>query len=270
MGKGYAGGVRRGLDTSKRVLFLVLILFAISAPDFLMNQTVAAAQITSRSVQISTAQPGATANYTIQFTPAQTTGIQGVIAKACIAANGTCTAPAGISLNTGTLGTVTGFSAGGAFARDTTTGTCGSDATRFCLDRASSGTETLAAHSFIITAATNQNATNCGSAANCTFFINITTYTSNALSTSIDTGVAASATTALFTVNAQVLETLSFCVGSSSVNDLTTALGTCSTITGNSLNLGVLTSSVINISPNSNVSGDGKTAVAEDVYKRQV
>src|SRR6185312_509577 len=100
---------------------------------------------------------------------------------------------------------------------------------------------------------------------NCTFFIRITTFSDAAFSTQVDAGVVASSTTQLFTVNAAIQEVLSFCIGSTTIDDAdTTTPATCGTITGTSLDLGVLDSSHVNISPVTAINhGDGNNAMAE-------
>ena len=80
----------------------------------------------------------------------------------------------------------------------------------------------------------------------------------------VDTGTVASSTTSLITVSAQVSEQLTFCIGSTTIDNATTAAGTCSAISGNSLSLGNLSSSNVNVSPvGSGSGGDSKNAIAE-------
>jgi hypothetical protein len=80
----------------------------------------------------------------------------------------------------------------------------------------------------------------------------------------VDSGTTASSTTQLFTVNAQVEEALSFCIGATAINDATTAVPLCSSITGTSLNLGVLSPSSVNVSPvSSTFGGDNNNGLAE-------
>jgi hypothetical protein len=157
---------------------------------------------------------------------------------------------------------VSGFGGAGTFAKDTTSTGCNT-ASVWCMKRTGAGTESLAAHSFTITGATNQDATNCSAAPNCTFFERITTYSDN-YTTSIDSGTTASSTTQLFTVNAEIEEELSFCIGNTTVNDATSVVPNCTTISGTSLNLGVLGSANINISPVASTNGgDGNNGLAE-------
>src|SRR6185312_2312853 len=93
-------------------------------------------------------------------------------------------------------------------------------------------------------------ATNCSGAANCTFFVRITTFSDTAYATKIDAGTVASSTTQAFTVNAAIQEVLSFCIGATAIDDAdTTTPPLCSSITGTSLSLGVLDATHVNVSP---------------------
>lgn len=80
----------------------------------------------------------------------------------------------------------------------------------------------------------------------------------------VDYGVVASAVVQTLTVSASVAEVLNFCVGATTVNDATTSVaGDCSGVAGTSLNLGVLDSSRVNISPVSGTNGgDSNNGVA--------
>jgi hypothetical protein len=260
----YPTTIRGLIAPFRRALLVLLALTVATVPILVLNETVSAAQITDRSLQISSARAGATANYTFSFIPAQTTPIQSIQVLSCTTALGACTTPpSGISLGgSGTLGTVTGFGGSGTFAKDTTSTGC-TGASVWCMKRTSPGTESLAAHTFTITGATNQDATNCSAAPNCTFFERITTYSDN-YTTSIDSGTTASSTTQLFTVNAEIEEELSFCIGNTAVNDATSVVPNCTTISGTSLNLGVLGSADINISPVATTNGgDNNNGLAE-------
>jgi hypothetical protein len=262
----YPTTIRGLIAPFRRALLVLLALTVATVPILVLNQTASAAEITNRSLLISSGQPSASATYTFSFYPAQTTGIQSVQVTPCTSAYLTScgTTPAGISLGgSGSLGTVSGFSSGGSFAKDTTSTGCTS-ATVWCMKRTGVGTEsTSTQHIFTITGATNQNSTNCSSAPNCTFFARITTYSDN-YTTSIDSGITASSTTQGFTVNALIQEQLSFCIGATAIDNATSTVSTCAAITGTSLNLGTLNSTDVSVSPvASGNGGDANNGLAE-------
>jgi hypothetical protein len=110
---------------------------------------------------------------------------------------------------------------------------------------ASSGSQTV-----VFTSVTNPNAayiTSNGGA----FYVRMTTYQNANWTSAIDTGTVAAAVVQTLQVNAQVAESLTFCVGSTTIDsDSTgTVASDCSAVAGSSVNLGVLDSSKINITP---------------------
>lgn len=258
--------IRQAFQRMNRVILLALATATAVAPVMILNQTATAAQVTARSVTLSSAQAGGTTNMTFAFTPTVTTQIQSIKFNSCTTALGTCTAPTAINLSGGTI--TQGGTWGGAtsFTKDTATAGCTTVDT-LCVKRTDTTVQTLVNHTIIDTGATNQNATNCAAAANCTFFIRMVTYSDNAYTTSVDSGTMAGATTQLFTVNAAIQEVLSFCVGATTVNDSnTTTPPLCASVSGVSLNLGTLSSSLVNVSPvvsGGTTNGDGNNGIAE-------
>ncbi len=77
-------------------------------------------------------------------------------------------------------------------------------------------------------------------------------------------GAVAQSTSQTLTVNARVQEILSFCVGSTLIDDTTTSVAAdCSAVTGTSVDLGVVSNSAVNVTPVAATSGgDLKNAVA--------
>lgn len=77
-------------------------------------------------------------------------------------------------------------------------------------------------------------------------------------------GSVAQSTSQTLTVNARVQEILSFCVGSTLIDDATTSIAAdCSGVSGTSVDLGVVSSGAINVTPVSATNGgDLKNAVA--------
>jgi hypothetical protein len=248
---------------AKRTVTLVLITSMVAGPILLLSQTATAAQVTTRSLAISNPQAGATANYVVTYNPGSTTQVESLRLSACTTPLGTCTVPTGISISTGTL-TTSGFQGATAFTQDTTATGC-TTAGVLCAKRTDTTAQTVAtAHVLTDTGVTNQNSTNCSSAANCTFFIRIATFSDNAYTTAVDSGVVASSTTQLFTINAAIQEQLAFCIGNTSVNDATTTVPTCPSITGTSVNLGTLSSTAVSVTPvTTTYNGDANNGLAE-------
>ena len=263
--------VREGLVRMKRVTLLTVAVIIAAVPVMLLNQTASAIQVTSRSVLISSAQASATATYTFTFTPGSTTQVQSMIFQACTSALGACTAPTGINLSGGAI--TKGGTWGGAtnFTKDTTTNpTVGTPAVNctsvsiLCLTRTDTTVQTLVAHSIIDTGAVNQNSSNCGSAANCTFFVRVFSYSDTAYTTAVDSGTVAGSTTQLFTVNAAIQEQLTFCIGATTIDIATSAPPACASISGTSLNLGNLDGTHTNVSPvGAGPGGDSNNGIGE-------
>src|SRR5579884_2241495 len=256
--------IRQVYARLERIVYLSLAVTAAAAPIILLNQTASAAQITNRSLLISNGQAGGTSNYTFTFTPGSTSQIQSIKFQSCTTALGTCTAPSGINLSGGTVGQ-SGFQGAASFSKDTATSGC-TTVDVLCITRTDATSQTLTAHVITDTGATNQNSANCSGNANCTFFIRVTTFSDTAYTTSVDNGTVASSTTQLLTVSAAVEEQLSFCIGSTTIDDSnTTTPPACSGISGTSLNLGILDSTHTNVSPvpSGSLNGDGNNGIAE-------
>jgi hypothetical protein len=249
-----------------RLASLVMAMVVLTGSGFWLSGTVTAQQITNRSLAMNNAQAGETANYTFTFTPASTSQIQSMKFTACTTPLGSCTAPTGIDISAGTASTGS-FQGTQSFIQDTTTGSCTS-ASVLCIKRSSADTtaQTLTARTVTDTGVTNQDSTNCSAAPNCTFFIRMVTYSAINFTGAVDDGTVAGSTTQLFTVNATIQEALTFCIGSTTINDATTAPPPCASVTGTSLNLGTLQPTNISISPVTNAGngkGDDNNAIAE-------
>jgi hypothetical protein len=255
--------IKQSWAALQRTVLLVTATLLVLGPVFALSQTASAAQVTTRSVAISNSQASATANYVTTFTPASTSTIQSFKLQACTTALGTCTAPSGISISTGTL-TSSGFQGATTFTKDTSTVGC-TAVTILCAKRTDATAQTLTAHVLTDTGVTNQDGTNCSGNANCTFFLQLTTYSDNAYATQVDYGTVAGSTSQVLSVNAAIQEQLAFCIGATAVNDATTTPGTCASIAGTSVNLGVLSNSAVSVSPVTvaNYNGNADNGVAE-------
>jgi len=206
--------------------------FVIAGVTIVQAVPVSAAQLTSRSVTVSSSAPSETGvTYTFNFDTADTTPVQSVNIDFCTTASGTCT-PAGTGVPSGLTttgaaisGTPSGLGTGGSWTGVFTTNG------RLRISNASSaGTAGTASVAF--SGITNP------STANSTYYMRVTTYSDAAYTTPIDTGTVAASTANQITVSASVDETLTFCTGTSGITT-----SSCSGATGTSVNLGTLTPS---------------------------
>jgi hypothetical protein len=257
---------RQYFNRTYRAVALVLFLIAVIIPATLSNKIYAANQLTTRSLTISTASnagANATASYVFSFKPGSTgasTAVNGLQFLACTTAIGTCTVPTGFSWASATYGSQVNWGDNAtAFAKDATgLNDCIASASVLCAKRTGAATNETNTTAHTITFNAVQNPT----AANGTFFIRITTYNLNTYTVGsiLDTGTVASSTVQTLTINASVQETLSFCVGATTIDDATTSVGVnCTAISGSSVNLGTLDSTVVSTTPVSAGTGGSAT-----------
>jgi hypothetical protein len=232
---------------AKKSLYLfVASIMVFSFASLLFNKDVQAAQLTSRSLTLSTAVPSnASATYTFGFSLATAGAVQGLQFEFCDDALGTCDAPTGLDVSGGAFDSqgswdnATNFAFDGTGAND-----CTAAANVLCANRTEPGSESTGARTIAFDTITNP------STANSTFFVRITTYSNNTYGTSVDNGTVASAVTQTLTILATIEEILNFCIGTTSVDDATTSVGgDCSAVSGTTVNLGILDSSSVSESP---------------------
>lgn len=241
-------------------LCFILIAATLIAPalTLLATRQGDAAQITLRSLTLSSGVPSATSvTYSYAFTLPSNTNVQSMQFQSCTTPVGTCSAPAGQNINQGSQQGTNGFTSTTSFSRDATGGGgCTPANNVLCIKRTQATAET-GAKTIAWNTQTNP------STANSTFYIRMTTYSDTAWATSVDTGTVAAAVVQSLTVNARVAEILQFCVGSTTVNDATTSVASdCSGVSGTSMDIGTLDPSTINVSPVNTNGGDNKNGVA--------
>ncbi len=225
---------------------ITVLLFAVSLP--MLNFSAAeAAQLTSRSVTISSSKPSASGlTYTYGFTTPATTAIQSIGFQACTTPINTCTSPGGtIDMNNASVAEASrsGWTNATVFTRAAGSGGCTGAVNMLCVTRTQAATETAGARTLGFNLQTNPTALG-------SYYIRIITYSDTAWATPVDTGTVAYAIVNQLTVSARVQEVLSFCVGTTTVNDATSSTGAdCSAISGTSVNIGVISSSAISTSP---------------------
>lgn len=244
------------------------VIAAAALLPMLVPKEVNAAQITERSLTISSGQPGATnVTYSFTFKLPSTSPVQGIKLIACDLAvstypgnTGGCTPPTGFNVAGGgfqnvTFGSQANWQGAATFAVDGTgANDCVPSAVNhniICATRTDATNQT-ANTSRTISFSTIKNPT----ANNYAFYVGIYTYsTANYVAPQTDFGATASAVTQALTTNAAVAEILNFCVGSTTVDDVSTSVATdCAgaggvAVTGTSVNLGTLDTSTINVTP---------------------
>lgn len=209
----------------KTALVRTLIITAMLALVPLVNAVkVGAAQITSRSITMSTSAGGATGvTYTLSTSALPTTGtaVKSLQVKFCASLPVCASAPAGFSSASSTLASQpTGLGVASGWSVET--GTNGS----LMIVNASNSTNPSGAVSVVWNNISNPTATNT------TFYGIITTYSNADFTGAIDTGSIALSTSTQVQVSLTVDETLTFCAGTSITGQ------NCATISGNFVDLG--------------------------------
>lgn len=212
-------------------LAIAILLLGLLAPP------VQAAEITDRSVSLSSSIPGESTNYSFNFSVPSSTAIQSFEAEVCEEASGSCAVPSGFDASSATLvSQPSGFGDSSGWSVDTTNG----DLLRIN----NSGNTDTPDTSLAVTFGDVVNPTD----ANTTFYLRITTYENDDYTGEIDTGVVATSTGVGMEVTGFVPPILTFCVGKEISGD-------CSTATGDSIDMGTF-------SPNSTASDTSQMQAA--------
>ncbi len=233
----------------------LVILALLLVPAY--KSMVRAADLGLRSLSISSGIPSDTAvNYTFTFTVVATSTVQSLKFEACTTAVNACTPPGGLDFSGATFGSQTGWQGGTNFAVDGTgANTCTPAANVLCANRTDATNQTATSRNIVFGGITNPSATNVS------FFVRITTFANNAYTGGgniQDYGVTASAVVQTLNATAAVAEVLNFCVGSTAANaGSATSLipADCSAVTGTTVNIGVLSTSQVNVSPVTTTNG---------------
>lgn len=230
----YAISLKRSTALAAALAFTATLLAFNLASIFGAN--VGAAQLTSRSLTLSSTLPGTSvtglagsetngsdAIHTFNFTVPSATSVQSILFRYCTTAIGTCTAPTGLNVAGVTEGATSGLNAGWAIA--------GAATSSFRLDYVT-GEDISGA--VVVPVADIVNPTPEG-----TFFVRITTHTDTTPDTSgwldmVDEGTVASAITDGIVITSRVAETLGFStVGTTPTGALTSENGTaCDALVG--------------------------------------
>ena len=224
----------------------------------------AAPQLTNRLAIIDTARPGQTFQVTFQFRLPSASAIQSMAFEFCDQPLGACTVAnvptIPIASTVSQNGNWTNATAFGTYARvnGSTSGTTNNEI-RVTRTQAAAETQSGVLDRTITFTGLTHNA-----AANLSFYPRIRLYSDTAYTTKVFEGAVAQSTSQTLTVNARVQEVLQFCIGSTTVDDATTSIaGDCSGITGTSVDLGVVDSNAVRVTPVAAINnGDLKNAVA--------
>lgn len=216
---------RQGLFRVNYLVFTIL-LAAVGLVPLFSGEAFAAGQVTSRSIQMSSATLSATSvSYKVTFTPATSATVQAIIVDFCdndpLVTDTTCTAPSGFSLTA--TPAVSGQSSGANCNLSTFTTAAQLNSNRTLeLSAASAVSFSPGGTScqFTITTVTNPNS------ANHSFYARIYTYDTTTHANSyaaggstgvVDDGGVALSTAALINITATVQEAMTFCVASASI-----------------------------------------------------
>lgn len=212
-----------------RALSWLLVIVLLAGAVFLPVPSARAAQMTARSLTLTSSAGAATSvDYTFAFTAPTATTVKSVRIDICDSASGTCSPPSnipsGFSSSSAAVGTISGIGSGGSWT--------GTFTTNGRIDIANaSNTGSPSTVSIQITGITNPTTNNS------TFYARMTTYSASNWTGALDSGTVAASTASQITVTASVDETLTFCAGTSITGQ------NCGTISGSSVNLGTLTDS---------------------------
>ncbi len=275
------------ITLKKRLEIFGSVLALLSAsvlPALFSTQIASAAQITSRSVRLTSSVVGQTAvTYNISFNPATVTGlgsddIKGIVVDfcqnsplvgtSCVKTNGVTAVPVSGSVNvahTGATGTPVSFTA------QDPTGTA-NDGNQLVLTNITGLDVITAANPITFSfTATNPSGTSSTAAAPGTFYARVLTYNTEAGATSysdtapgthLDDGGIALSTARQLTVNARVQEQLEFCVAAlaGTIDTPAEVPANCAAFPSTTnVDIGVVDSSVASISPVAATSGGNET-----------
>lgn len=259
-------GVRK---STQRVLLLVQTAVLATAgmlPFVLMSSASAAPQLPNREARITTARPGQTFDIVFEFdttTLGSATSVQGAELEFCDAPLGTC--------NTSNTPTIPGSSTVSETGWDQTlenntfgtytlqNGDSGGTNNQIKVSRTDTDDQRTRTNVTIGFTGLTHNAT-----ANRSFYPRIRLYSDTGTSTLVWEGAVAQSTSQTLTINARVQEILQFCVGATAIDDATTSPGAaCANISGTSVDIGVIDSGAVSVTPVAAVNGgDGNNGIA--------
>lgn len=246
--------MKRFFNSGVRWLHVAVLIAATLLPFTTAN--VSAAQLTSRKVTIDKSAAGSTnITHIFAFTIPTTAAVQGITYEFCTTPLGTCTLPTGMSVQAATQQSQTGFPTNAtsftAHAVSNEGGcTMGTNTYMMCFERTIGTTGNGAVTHTIagITAPSSKQ----------TVYVRITLYSNDTFATATDSGTVAEAFVDQLVTSGRVQERLEFCVASlDSAAALPANVTACAALASNSVDIGVIDSSSIAISPVATTSTNG-------------
>jgi hypothetical protein len=273
-------------------IYIQMVVLAVAgASPLLVTGQASAAQLTSRSVTISTSKPAAAASYNFKFSWASATDVKGVILQFCDSPLGTCNLPGNGTSATGYAGSTTAMNLAAATrtadagfpggANDfvtpvtSTTGACnsvtGATRTMICLTGTGGTAATATDATLNISGITNPALPDTPAKNNTTVYVRISLYsntTFNGAGNPVFDGTVAASINQQLTVNGRVQERLNFCVaaigdGGSTDTTLPTDMASCGALSTSVVDLGVIDNSSVAQSP---VDNNPPTTQGNDSY----
>lgn len=215
------------LKRSAAFIAAMTLLFGTLAPA-----TIFAANLSARSLTLSTSAANTAATWTFTFSGASATVLKGIAFQICDAASGACNTP-GSWANTGaTFSTLT---YNGTNQTGWAIDNAGAGGAQFLGIKNNSASNT-SANPIVVTfnTVTNPNTTNA------TFYVRTNTFSGNTYTTGVDSGVVAASTSQQITFSANVDESLTFCTGTSGITT-----SSCAGATGSAVAFGTLSASAV-------------------------
>ena len=215
-----AGVIRDRMQRSTTIMVAIALALSGMMP-IILSATADAAQITSRSVTLSTSQSAATgASYAFNFTLPTGVPVQSMAFSFCTTPLGVCTLPNAMDVGTTSaeVNATQTFSQSPVFTEVTSvTGDCtgvaaNNTATQYCVSRTggtSGSNETAVAKAITIDGITNPTI---ASGNNLSVYVRIVLYSDDAFSTEVHEGTVAASIVDQLTVTGRIQERLVFCV----------------------------------------------------------
>ena len=218
-----------GSLTRRLSLFISAVILTLATIAAVLPQSAFAAQITARKLTLSTssaAASAATTTYTFNFTVPSATVLQSFEAIICTTASGSCTTPTGFANSSSTLSSQP-TNLGDASGWTVNTSTAG----KLRIKKTGNSAAPTGAQTVVFGNVQNPTTTNT------TYFARLNTYSDDAWTTGVDSGVVAASTATQISLSGTMDESLTFCTG-------TSITGTnCGTVSGSSVAFGTFSTS---------------------------
>ena len=256
--------VQKTARSLSQTLIAATLLVTGITPVMLQGSASAAPQLLNRELRITTARPSQTFDTVFEFdTTAVASDVERIELEFCTTPLGTCTATPGTNVPTIPASSTVSqlnWASGTAFGTYTRSGgDNGGTNNQITVSRTSATSEASRTDAQINFTGLTHTAT-----ANQSFYVRLRLYDDASAGTLQWEGVVAQSNSQTLTINARVQEVLAFCVGATTVDNATASVGAeCANVTGTDVDLGIVDSGSVNVSPVSTVNGgDNENGVA--------